>query len=164
MGRVCHDQSLLFASVPFWQKHSCTKGLVPLALITFLSRTSSRRTSPRNQSHFYVNRKLLAFFHRVISSLGVSLIMASNKSLVHANRISGMRERWKRKLAKTSGQRLCSLSKEVERGWLHLQLTSVHADRQAVAGLPERRHGKKDETFQKIFFLGLCLPGKLEGW
>ena len=67
----------------------------------------------------------------------------------------------RKSLGKTPGERPCSLPVEVESERLLLQLTSVPENRQAASGLPDRRHGGQDGTFQKICFLGLCLSGKL---
>lgn len=149
--------------IPFWKQHSYTKGLVPSALVTFLSRPSSGKTSPRNQSLFYVNGKPLIFFHTVISYLGIASSYdikqkfgACKQNFRHQRKIA------ERALKKSPGQRLCRLPKEIQSGRLILQLTSVQADRRAIAGLPDRQHGKQDGTFQKIFFLGLCLPEKLK--
>lgn len=152
---------LLFVPIPLQQKYSCTKVLVHSALITFPSRPSSRRTSPRNVTHFYVTRKPLVFFHRIISSLGVfSHYGIKQKSGAYKQNVWQWRQI--EELWKTPGEGLCSLRKEVESGRLLFQLTPVHVDRQAVSGLQHGHHEKQDETFQKALFLGLGLTGKLK--
>lgn len=52
------------------------------------------------------------------------------------------------------------LPKEEEGGRMLLWPTSAHADRQAVAGLPDSTVENRMGHFRKIIFLGLCLPEK----
>lgn len=71
------------------------------------------------------------------------------------------RQTEERALKKTTpGQRLCSLPKEVENGRLLLQFTAVHADRQAIAGLPNTMKNRIEDS-RKYFFWAYSF---LENW
>lgn len=133
----------------------CTNVLVPSALVTFLSRPSSRRTSP--ESSFDLNRKTRVFLHRVLSSPGVfSHYIIKQKSGACKQNFWSQRQTEEKALEKKT------IPKEVESGRLLLQFTAVHADREAVAGLPDKHREKQDGRFQKIFFLSLFLTGQLK--
>ena len=162
MGRVLPWQSPATPVCPYSLliETFLYKRFVPSAWITFLSRISSRKASPRNQSHSTLTCSHLSSFTGPFPPLAFSLIM--EQVWCPQTEFQASEKDWRECLGKTPGEGLCSLPIEVESERLLLQLTSVPKNRQAASGLPDGCHRGQDGTFQKIFFLGLCLPGKFQ--
>lgn len=162
MGRACHDQPLLFASILFWRKHSCTKGLVPLDLITFLSRTSSRQTS-RNESQFMLMESHLFSFTGSFLPLVFSLITLWHQTKVWCmqREFQASEKDWKESLKKTSGQRLCSLPKK-SRKWVTASSAHICPCRHTSCGqAPRKAPWKKGWNVSENILSGLVPSWKI---